>query len=50
MPGKFFPSPDTLKFRPYVRFSLSASASVIVCPNVVPLTPLMISVFRRVGP
>jgi hypothetical protein len=22
MPGKFFPSPDTLKFRPYFRFSL----------------------------
>jgi hypothetical protein len=44
MPGKFFPSPDTLTFRPYFRFSLSASASLIVCPNSVPLTPIMISV------
>ena len=47
MPGQFFPSPDTLKFRPYFRFSLSASASFIVCPNFVPLTPIMTSVFSE---
>ena len=47
MRGKFSPSPDTLKFRPCFRFSLSASASLIVCPNFVPLTPIMISVFSE---
>jgi hypothetical protein len=45
--GKIFPSPDTLKFSPYFRFSLSASASLIVRPNFVPLTPIMISLFSE---